>query len=488
MNTSVKKLRASLNLETLEERWTPSVTSWNYNPSTGVLTAWCDNNPSNVSITRSGSTVTISDSTNGFSRSVTGFVSKVQVVGGAANDRIIMNVPNLRLEAWGQGGNDYLEGYNADDYLDGGTGNDKLVGYGGNDRLFGGDGNDVLLGMAGDDELVGGNGNDRLNGGAGRDRLWGGAGDDVFVAIDSEFSDYIHTDTGRDTVWLDRVGSWQDQLADASSLDRIQQVSSFANGADRTLNGDRIADPTVLSGHTYKRFAGRELFSSVGPRGTDVIQRNLGDCWLMAGFSAIALDNPHAIRQNIVDFDDGTYGVRLGNNFYRVDDDLPVTSLSSTTPAYAQWGAEGSIWVAIMEKAYAHYRRGANSYASLVGGWALEVNQAFRSTSAGERAISSYSSATALANDIYNRWNNYEAVTIGFAGGSIAAGAPLVNNHMYTVWSVTRNSAGVVTSITLRNPWGFDGAGSDGNTNDGFVTVTPAQLFGSTGRVNWGRV
>lgn len=145
------------------------------------------------------------------------------------------------------------------------------------------------------------------------------------------------------------------------------------------------------------------------------------------------------------------------------------------------------MWVAIVEKAYAHYRTGANTYASLEGGWSVHVNRAFGATSAGEKSISSYGSATALANDIYTRWANYQAVTVGFAGGSVSSGSPLINNHMYTVWSVTRNAAGQVVSIRLRNPWGTDGAGNDGN-NDGFVTVTPAQLFGSTGRVNWGRV
>ena len=487
MKTTAKTLRAPLTLETLEARWTPAITSFLYNPTTGVMSAWSDNTPSNVSITRTGSTVTLHDSANGFSRSISTPVSKVQVVGGAANDRIIMNVSNLRLEAWGMGGNDYLEGYNAADYLDGGAGNDKLVGYGGNDSLFGGDGNDVLRGMDGDDTMVGGNGNDRLNGGAGLDKMWGGNGDDVIVAIDGGYNDVAQGDAGRDVIWTDSLLWMRDSTPGANSLDRVHRVTSFANGADRTLNGDRIADPTVLSGHTYKRFSGRELFSSVGPRGTDIDQGGLGDCWLMAGLSAIALDNSRAISQNVVDFDDGTYGVRLGNQFYRVDDDLPVTSLSATNPAYAGFGAEGSLWVAIVEKAYAHYRTGANSYASLEGGWSVHVNRAFGSTAAGEKAISSYSSATALANDIYTRWNSFQAVTIGFAGGSVAAGSPLVNNHMYTVWSVTRNSAGVVTSITLRNPWGTDGGGNDG-VNDGLITVTPAQLFGSTGRVNWGRV
>jgi hypothetical protein len=31
-------------------------------------------------------------------------------------------------------------------------------------------------------------------------------------------------------------------------------------------------------------------------------------------------------------------------------------------------------------------------------------------------------------------------------------------------------------SITLRNPWGNDGAGNDGNTADGYVTVTGEQF------------
>ena len=49
---------------------------------------------------------------------------------------------------------------------------------------------------------------------------------------------------------------------------------------------------------------------------------------------------------------------------------------------------------------------------------------------------------------------------------------------MYTVMYVTCDSSGVVTSITLRNPWGYDGAGNDSNPYDGLVTVTPDQLFG----------
>ncbi len=483
MNTLTNKLRANLNIETLEDRLALSLTTVSLVGTT--LRAWSNDSASNITISRSGSTTTIRDTTNGFVRSFTSTINLVEVVGGAGNDRIVNNVRFLPMNAWGQGGDDYLEGYDGNDNLMGGPGNDILRGYGGNDRLWGGTGNDVLLGMAGDDQLMGEDGNDRLNGGAGNDRMWGGNGEDVIIAINNSTRDWIQGDGGRDIIWVDRNGWSNDTINAPESQDRLHYISSFANGADRTLNGDNITDPIEKAGHTKKRFGNNPLFSSSGPSRDDIVQGSLGDCWLLAGLSAIAMDNPFAIRSNVVDFDDGTYGVRLGSNYYRVDNELAVASSSSTTPVYAKLGRENSMWVAIVEKAYAHYRSGANTYASLEGGWSVEVNRAFGSSSAGEKAFNTYSSATALANDIYNRWNNFEAVTVGFH--TVASGCPCIGSHQYTVAWVTRNSFGTVVSITLRNPWGVDGAGSDGN-DDGYVTVTPAQIFGSTGRVNWGRV
>jgi hypothetical protein len=332
---------------------------------------------------------------------------------------------------------------------------------------------------------MGDSGHDNLNGQSGIDKHWGGTGNDVMISIDAAFGEYVEGGSGTDTLWIDRVGSARDSIVGLTSEDRLQEVSSFANGADRTLNGDRIADPAVKTGQTYRAFTNNPLFSTAGPRMEDIRQGGLGDCYAMAGLSAIARDSPQAIRHDVVDFGDGTYGVRLGNSFYRVDNDLPV-NIGGTTPAYAGLGLQGSLWVALVEKAFAHYRRGANSYASIEFGWSVEINRAFRSTSAGEKSIQSYGNATALANDIATRAGSGQAVTIGFTSGG---GAPLVMSHQYTVASVQRNSSGTVISITLRNPWGVDGGGSaDSNPNDGLVTVTPAQLYAQSGAVNWGRV
>lgn len=476
------------NGETLEQRTLLSVSSLWFSGNRLVVKS--DNASTSVSVSQSGSNLVVSEV--GTSRSwsyARSSVGDLEFQGGNGNDRFVNNISNLPTRAFGNAGNDYLEGYNAVDTFVGGAGDDTLVGYGGDDIMWGGTGNDVLRGMDGNDQLMGDDGNDRLNGGNGADKMWGGAGNDVLISIDNAVGDFNQGDAGRDTIWVDKTGSSNDGVAGATSEDAVQYVAFFANGADRTLNGDRIGDPTALAGQTYKTFSNRTLFGSNGPQANDIRQGATGDCYLLAGLSAIADDSPQAIRNRVVDFDDGTYGVRLGDKFYRVDNDLPVRSSTDTNPANAGFGANGSMWVAVVEKAFAHYRTGANSYGSIEGGWGVEANRAFGTTAAGDRDIHSYSSATALANEIFSRWNSFSAVTIGFTGKKVAsATVPLVMGHMYTVMNVIRNSAGTVTSIVLRNPWGYDGAGNDSNTNDGLVSVTPSQLMQLNGRVNWGRV
>ena len=480
--------RPLLGAESLETREMLSVSSLWFSGSNLVVKT--DNASTSVQVQQAPNQIVIKDLSSAKSWSyASSRVGQVEFQGGAGNDRFVNLVANLPVRAFGFGGDDYLEGYNGADTFDGGAGNDKLVGYGGNDLMFGGSGNDVLLGMNGNDQLVGQDGDDHLNGGAGNDKMGGGNGNDVLIAIDGLTGDYAQGDAGRDTAWVDQNGTAADQLYGFASEDKAQFVNGFANGADRTLDGDRIADPVVKSGQTYKAFWNNPLFGSSGPAPTDIRQGQLGDCYLLAGLSAIAMDNPHAIRQNVVDLDDGTYGVRLGNRFYRVDNDLPVNGASSTSPAYAGLGGQNAMWVAAIEKAFAHYRTGANSYASIEYGWSVEVNRAFGSTAAGEKALSSYANATQLANHVYGLWNTFQAVTIGFTGLKAGpTGAPVILNHMYTVMSFVRDAAGVITSITLRNPWGTDGVANSSNPNDGLVTVTPQQLFAYIGRVNWGRV
>jgi hypothetical protein len=450
-----------LGMEMLERRDVPALASAVLTGTTLVVTA--DDTDTNANVRLNGTTVTVQDVAKNktFNFAATA-VKAVEFRGGAGKDVFASTLAAVPLKASGGAGNDTLTGNAAADWFDGGAGNDTLVG---------------------------GAGADWLRGGAGTDRLDAGDGDDTLISLDGAGGDTILVGGGKDAVWVDAVKTSalvaQDTVTGAAADDRVQLVDRFANGADRTLDGDRIADPTT-KGHAYKAFATNPLFSAAGPAVADVRQGQLGDCWLLSGLAAVAQDNPTALRQNMVDFGDGTFGVRYGANFYRVDNDLPVLSAAGSTPAYAALGAGGSMWVAVAEKAFTHYRSGKNTYASIEGGWGMEVNRAFNSTTTGSRMLNQYANAAALAAELAARLANKEAVTIGFL--TVPAGTPIIGYHMYTLTGVVKNAAGQITGITVRNPWGVDGAGKDANPNDGLVTLTPDQVFRSTGAVNWGKV
>ena len=477
LNSQTKSLRprlrqsagTSTNHSLLESREYLAVTSALLSGTT--LKIQSDNVATKVLVTGNSSSVTVYDQVKNVSWNFAG-VQTIEFKGGTGNDQFVNQASNVKSLGYGFAGNDKLVGSNADD------------------TLYGGDGNDIILGGIGNDFLYGDAGNDQLNGQAGTDSLFGGLGDDTIIAIDNGQSDKIQSDAGNDIIWVDKSGTATDSMISNTSTDFVQSIASFSNTADKTLDGDNLVDPTIMSGASYRNFAGYSLFASTGPSINDIKQGSLGDCYFLGGLAAIAQDTPNAILKNMVDFNDGTFGIRLGNNYYRVDADLPVYT-GSASLAYAKLGAQNSLWVAVAEKAFAHYRKNTNSYASLEGGWGIEVNRAFRSVSLGDFAFSSFKSAADLGNAVYGAWAAKKAVTIGIISNTNASiVGNLINSHLYTVVSVTKDSKGVVTSMVLRNPWGVDGAGNDANKNDGLVTVTPTQLFGIKGysRVQWGAV
>lgn len=469
--TATKNNKVKLGAEMLETREMMSVTSATL--SAGVVTVWTDNASTTATIKPNPTTggIKIVDGTNGKSWSFTG-VSRVDMVGGAGNDYFANYVPSVAMRAWGQGGNDQLVGDAGADYLIGGEGNDKLDGFGGNDTLYGQGGNDTLRGMDGLDYLYGGLGNDALIGAAGTDYLYGEDGDDTLVSIDAGTADTANGGNGRDAIWRDMIGT----AKDTATAEKVYNVASFANGADRTLNGDAIADPT--DGSNYKNFKNNPLFSTNGPSINDIDQNNLGDCWILATLGAAVGDNAYVGREMVADFGDGTYGVRLGNSFYRVDADLPTTATGALTNAGL--GQQNSIWVAIVEKAYARHRTGLNTYASLSGGNPADAFTAFNLTSVGTTYFAARSNSATVANEAYKRWctiNNSCVLGIG----TVPSGSPLFANHAYSVTNVSRDTAGNVTSITVRNPWG-----PDSTSGNPYVTLTPAQLAACEVWVQWG--
>jgi len=202
------------NLEALEGRQMMAVAQTGFNGNTLIVRT--DNAATSVEVRQVGSDMVIKDLTTGRSSNfAASSVGTVEFQGGDGNDRFVNFVRNLPVRAFGNGGNDYLEGYDADDYLDGGSGNDTLDGM---------DGNDVLRGDSGADRLRGGSGNDFLYGGAGADQLLGEEGDDVLFGGVGE-ADRLTGGAGKDR-FLVNLQSFQEKYY-ANDWDRIRGHRSY---------------------------------------------------------------------------------------------------------------------------------------------------------------------------------------------------------------------------------------------------------------------
>jgi hypothetical protein len=253
------------------------------------------------------------------------------------------------------------------------------------------------------------------------------------------------------------------------------KVVAKAKVAPKVTLPTLMADPTVTdSSIQYKNFSNLPLFSNAGPNVNDINQGDLGDCYFLSTLSAIAKVDPAVIRKDIVNNNDGTYTVNFTSGStkkqVRVNADLPTWSDGQL--AYAGLGAGNSMWVAILEKAFADFRTGAKSYGSIEGGW---MSEAFSALGIKSQSTFAAASATALGKLMAKDLKAGDAATFA-TGGTIKDGASLIGDHAYEIASVTVDSKGNPLSVTLRNPWGVDGIGNDGN-NDGYVTMTLKQAL-----------
>jgi hypothetical protein len=236
------------------------------------------------------------------------------------------------------------------------------------------------------------------------------------------------------------------------------------------LANPALSDPGV----SYTSFAGDPLFSTDGPSANDIYQGDLGDCYFLSTLSAVAKVDPALIRKDIINNNDGTYTVDFnkgsGIKPIRVSADLPTDSDGQL--AYAGLGSGNSVWVAIFEKAFADFRTAAKSYASLSGGWMAEV---FSDLGIKSQSTFAAASATALGALIAKDLNANDAATFA-TDNTIQDGAPLITDHAYEIDSVILDSGNNPVAVRMRNPWGVDGAGNDGD-NDGYVTLTLQQAY-----------
>lgn len=171
-------------------------------------------------------------------------------------------------------GNDTIRAGAGDDSLTGGDGDDFISGGSGRDVLSGGDGRDFLIGDAGNDSLLGGAGNDELDGGAGNDTMDGGEGSDIY-----------HVDSPGDVV----------SDSGTSGFDNVYTTSSITIGAGIEALEYSGTDSLVLGGNALNNRiiadAGNDTF--IGGAGNDDLtgQRGIDEArWLTTTRAQATLD------------------------------------------------------------------------------------------------------------------------------------------------------------------------------------------------------
>jgi hypothetical protein len=313
----------------------------------------------------------------------------------------------------------------------------------------------------------------------------GGAGDDLLVSLNSA-ADHLDGGAGVDSFW----GDTTDTAVDLSDLERsvasLHRIDSFyqpyssnpasPNYIPLALTGQELGDPAA--DYAYGDLSEMDLFNN-GPQYTDIAQGLLGDCYFLASLASLAQADPYRARQLIAPLGDGTYAVRFYRDsqevYLRLDADLPL--YNPYYLAYAQPSLTGEIWVPLLEKAYAWFRYGRNSYASIEGGWMNEVLPQLTGLDAGYRSPKSLSAA-ALFDLIDSALSAGQSVT---AGSYYSASGPVVGGHAYMVQSVQR--IGEDGYVTLYNPWGVDGRTWDPDPNDGLIRLSIQQVRDNFSRI-----
>jgi hypothetical protein len=206
------------------------------------------------------------------------------------------------------------------------------------------------------------------------------------------------------------------------------------------------------------------LFGPNGPSYLDVQQGYVGDCWLLASLAEVAARDPQDIQSMFTAagaaVENGAtvnlYSVRFFNSagvaeYVTVDTELPSGG------AYYDQPANGILWVALAEKAYAEANgagyvttgsEGSDSYAALNGGWPSWALQAITGKSAGDFSFN--------PSNIVAAWNSGELIVLTT---STPASSEVVGDHCYALVNYTASSS---NPFEVYNPWGITTATADG--------------------------
>jgi hypothetical protein len=219
----------------------------------------------------------------------------------------------------------------------------------------------------------------------------------------------------------------------------------------------------------WQDFSANPLFAAGGPSPDDIVQGGIGDCYFLSTLSDIARNDPGLIQQDVTQLNNGTYQVKFERNGQDVIENVDASFAVDSTgkPVFAGLGTGGSIWVAVMEKAFCFFRHPDQpaSYSQIDFGSGAEVFADFGGSNLASLFAYQFKTGSQLVTEINNELAAGDV--IDFASSQQATA--LVPSHVYSVVQVNADG-----SLMLRNPWGFNQATpGDG----GYINLTGDQAL-----------
>lgn len=263
----------------------------------------------------------------------------------------------------------------------------------------------------------------------------------------------------------------------------------------------------------------KDLYGPHGPRPDDVKQDFLGDCYLVATLSAVVLRHPLLLK-NLISYDKISQRFIVGlydkNGRKR---HVQVTQLELLDNIYRNGGSTMDntmqhkiAWPAVFETAYAKLydtkvADGLNQgYVAISsGGWPKDAMMAVTGgfgTEISYRAqphLTRQQSINLFGSRVAGMLKRHRTITLwsidevdNRTADQIKKGVPvardgLVNNHVYSVMSMTRSLASRWT-VRLRNPWGQNKLIGEGHDSNSAYISVPLDTLVNTGGLKSFRV
>jgi hypothetical protein len=416
-----------LGVQQLEARDVPSV--YYAGDVLGTVHVYSNNADSNVTITTSGQSASapgnwlhVTDTTNGFDQWVNSSTGIKRVVyhGGSGADTV-------------NGKNAYVP-----QTMDGGAGADNLSGGPCNDNLFGRAGFDTLHGNGGSDFL---------------------------------------------DAWYDANGTY---------------LPNYKLGVGAPVETPEIVGQTVTGDAGNDFFANGVVYNGINA--SDVRQGDSNNCWIMAPLAGAAARNDVYHLENRISYlGNGQYSVKLSHPGYQTPYTQNV-SLEGGWKSFEPTPVDQESWVILFSRAIAQ-QQGIdwqnNAYPGFPNVTKPDDVMSYLTNAGTQEHLAAspfgwdhfqYSDMVAMHDALSygqlvcagTRPGDYGTFNVG---GSVTT-PKLVSSHVYAVTAVNLNAG----TITLYNPWGIDvPTDSKGNvlsgqisgTNDGVVTLTFDQFYGS---------